>query len=126
MIYQITETSHLISIQHKANYKNRRKIDIPSFILMIVVCFTVSTELPSFKQILYGLCLKIIYENTRSDILDILRAQEILQTKDTVNVYYHNKSVWINSINEKHNTVHVKDVATDKVMNVNAHDLEER
>lgn len=58
--------------------------------------------------------------------MDILRAEEILQNKATINVYYHNKSVWINSINKKHNTVNVKDVATDKVMNVNAHDLEEK
>lgn len=57
--------------------------------------------------------------------MDIKKATEIIESLGVIGVNYKGDSVWIENINEESNTVRVKNMKTDKELNVDIKDLEE-
>ncbi|MGY0375243.1 H-type small acid-soluble spore protein [Clostridium sp. JNZ J1-5] len=57
--------------------------------------------------------------------MDIKKATEIIESLGVIGVNYKGDSVWLENINEESNTVRVKNMKTDKELNVDVKDLEE-
>lgn len=57
--------------------------------------------------------------------MDIKRATEIIKSLGVVGVSYEGNPVWLENINDQNNTVRVKDIKTDKELNVDIKDLKE-
>lgn len=57
--------------------------------------------------------------------MDIKKATEIIESLGVIGVNYKGDSVWLENINEESNTVRVKNMKTDKELNVDIKDLEE-
>lgn len=57
--------------------------------------------------------------------MDIKRATEIIESLGVIGVSYRGESVWLENINQQNNTVKVKNMNTDKELNVDIKDLEE-
>lgn len=57
--------------------------------------------------------------------MDIKRAAEIIESLGVVGVSYMGNPVWLENINEQNDTVRVKDIRTDKELNVDIKDLKE-
>lgn len=57
--------------------------------------------------------------------MDIKKANEIIESLGVIEVSYKGDPVWLESINEQSNTVKVKNMKTDKELNVDIRDLEE-
>jgi len=53
--------------------------------------------------------------------MDLRRAQEIMESSDTISVLYQNKPVWIENLNEMDNTAQVSytDTKAGAVVSVN-------
>lgn len=57
--------------------------------------------------------------------MDIKKATEIIESLGVIGVNYKGDSVWLENINEESNTVRIKNMKTDKELNVDVKDLEE-
>lgn len=57
--------------------------------------------------------------------MDIKRAVEIIESLGVIEVSYKGESVWLQNINKESDTVKVKNMKTNKELNVNIGDLEE-
>lgn len=57
--------------------------------------------------------------------MNMERASEIIESLGVIGVNYKGDSVWLENINEESNTVRVKNMKTDKELNVDIKDLEE-
>jgi small acid-soluble spore protein H (minor) len=57
--------------------------------------------------------------------MDIKRAFEIVDSLGVIEVKYKGNPVWIENINQQSNTVKVRDINTNKELNVNISDLED-
>lgn len=57
--------------------------------------------------------------------MDAKRATEIIESLGVIGVSYKGNSVWLENINDQNNTVKVKDIKTDKELNVDIKDLKE-
>ncbi|SHJ17693.1 small acid-soluble spore protein H (minor) [Clostridium amylolyticum] len=57
--------------------------------------------------------------------MDIKRAGEIIESLGVIEVSYKGEPVWIENINQQNSTVKVKNMNTDKELNVDIKDLEE-
>jgi len=57
--------------------------------------------------------------------MDIKRATEIIESLGVIGVSYKGDPVWLENINKQSNTVRVKNMKTDKELNVGIKDLEE-
>jgi len=57
--------------------------------------------------------------------MDIKRAAEIIESLGVIEVSYKGEPVWLENINQQNSTVKVKNMNTDKELNVDIKDLEE-
>lgn len=57
--------------------------------------------------------------------MDIKRATEIIESLGVIGVSYKGNPVWLENINDQSYTVKVKDIKTDKELNVDIKDLKE-
>lgn len=57
--------------------------------------------------------------------MDIKRAGEIIESLGVIEVTYKGEPVWLENINQQNSTVKVKNINTDKELNVDIKDLEE-
>lgn len=57
--------------------------------------------------------------------MDIKRAAEIIESLGVIEVSYKGEPVWLENINQQNSKVKVKNMNTDKELNVDIKDLEE-
>lgn len=57
--------------------------------------------------------------------MDTKRAIEIVDSLGVIEVNYKGSPVWIENINQQSNTAKVRDINTNKELNVNISDLED-
>lgn len=57
--------------------------------------------------------------------MDVKRAGEIIESLGVIGVSYKGNPVWLENVNEENHTVTVKDIKTDKELNVDTRDLKE-
>lgn len=57
--------------------------------------------------------------------MDIKRANEIIESLGVIGVSYKGDPVWLENINQQSDTVKVKNMKTDKELNVAVSDLKE-
>ncbi|AYO31639.1 H-type small acid-soluble spore protein [Biomaibacter acetigenes] len=57
--------------------------------------------------------------------MEFERAQEIVNSPDTYEVFYKNKLVWINGLDPKSKTVHIKILSEDFTEDVPVNELKE-
>lgn len=57
--------------------------------------------------------------------MDIKRASEIMESHGVIGVSYKGDPVWLENINQQSDTVKVKNMKTDKELNVAVSDLKE-
>lgn len=58
--------------------------------------------------------------------MDIRRADEIINSKGVIDVWYQNDPVWLESIESEKHTVHVKNLNTHETMNIPLSELREK
>ncbi|MDP4146784.1 MAG: H-type small acid-soluble spore protein [Bacillota bacterium] len=57
--------------------------------------------------------------------MDYQRVNEIIQSKDSIEVIYNGRSVWIEDYDKREKTAYVKDMESQKMINVSVEELEE-
>lgn len=65
------------------------------------------------------------YDYIGEAFMDIKKATEIIESLGVIVVNYKGDSVWLENINEESDTVRIKNMKTDKELNVDVKDLEE-
>lgn len=57
-------------------------------------------------------------------MMDYIRAEEIIQSEDTIEVFYQNQSVWIQNLNPRNETAQVLN-SEEEMIEVHVRELEE-